>query len=179
MVARLSTKPKLEPLTDRVKSVPKPTSGTATAVVACKLPNGVVMRTFEMVKKRRIIANNMVADEEMAEERGRFTVRGPALGFGQIPNIQIIGGYALTVGVPRDLCETWFEQNRDADMVRNQVVFWEPTPERAADRARELQKIKSGLEALDPNAAGAALGLGKITKANLNDDDMGRAIANS
>jgi hypothetical protein len=178
MVARLSSKPKLPPLTeDRIKPVPKPATGTATVVVGCKLPNGILLRQFRMVKRRRVVAGQTF-DEEMSEEVGhRHVVRGPAMGFGIIPNIKIVAGFALTEGVPRDLCEVFFKQNEDAEFIRNQLLFWEPNVDRAADRARELQKLKTGFEPADPNnpqAAFAARGLSKITKADLSDSDMGK-----
>jgi hypothetical protein len=174
MVARTISK-KQESMEDRVKPVPKAATGTATVVVGCKLPNGIILRQFRMVKKTRNIGGHYF-DEDQAEDMGRrFTVRGPAVPFGQIPNIQIVGGYALTPGVPQDLAEIWFEQNKDADCVANQLMFWERDVDRAAARARELNAVRSGLEPVDPNKT--IPGLGKVTKADLSDRDMG--LANS
>ncbi len=139
-----------EPSGDRVKSVPIPATGTSTVVIGCKVPNGIIMREFKMVE-RTIKIHGMVSTEELAQETGkRFTVRGPALAFGQIPNIPIAGGFALTPGVPADLARTWFKQNADSDIVQNQLIFMESTVERAQARAVELSSIKSGLESLDP-----------------------------
>jgi hypothetical protein len=104
-----------------------------------------------MVEKT-LRVHGMVTTETMAQEVGpRFTVRGPALAFGQLPNIPIVGGYAITIGVPRDLARTWFEQNEDADCVKNNLIFCEDNLERATSRAKELAKVRSGLEPLDPN----------------------------
>jgi hypothetical protein len=174
MVARTIAK-KQEPIEDRVKPVPQAATGTATVVIGCKLPNGIMLRQFRMVKKTRNIGGHYF-EEEMAEDTGRrFTVRGPAVPFAQIPNIQIVGGYALTPGVPQDLAEIWFEQNKDADCVVNQLMFWEIDVDRAAARARELNAVRSGLEPVDPSKT--IPGLGKVTKADLSDRDMG--LANS
>ena len=175
MVARAASKPRDEMISsDRVKPVPRPATGTATVVVGCKLPNGLILRTFKMVEKT-IRVHGMVSTETIAQEVGqRFTVRGPALAFGQLPNIPIVGGYALTVGVPRDLARTWFEQNADADIVHNQLIFCEDNIERATSRAKELRKVRSGLEPLDPNNLPPEFTKGKtkVTTAVLDDSDM-------
>lgn len=173
MVERVSSKP----VEDRVKPIPKPETGTATVVVGCKYPNGIVMRQFRMVEKRRLVSG-LPFTENMAEETGkRFTIRGPAFPYGHLPNIQVVGGYALTVGVPRDLCETWFEQNKDSDLVQNELIFWEPDTDRAVSHAQSLRSTRSGLEALDPTKP--VPGLSGITKADLTDNDMLKNISSS
>jgi hypothetical protein len=147
---------------DQQKPVPKPASGTATVVIGCKIPNGIVFREFTMIEKT-IRVHGMVSTEEMSQEVGeRFTVRGPAFPFGQIPNIPIVGGYALTAGVPGDLARTWFQQNEKADIVRNQLIFAEETIERATSRAKELAKTRSGLEPLDPANLPSEFSKGKV-----------------
>jgi hypothetical protein len=116
-----------------------------------------------------------VVQEKLGRETGkRFTVRGPALAFGQIPNIPIVGGYALTVGVPRDLARVWFEQNADAEIVKNQLIFCEDTIEKATSRAKELKGVKSGLEPLDPANLPPEFTKGKtkIQTAVLDDSDL-------
>ena len=135
---------------DRIKAVPTPATGTATCVCACKIPNGVILRTFKMLEQT-IRVHGMVSTELLARETGkRFVVRGPALAFGQLPNIQITGGFALTPGVPRDLAQTWLEQNKDSDIVRNSLIFFENDMERATARSKELSSVRSGLEPIDP-----------------------------
>ncbi len=163
------------PALDQQKQVPRAASGTATVVVGCKIPNGIILREFVMVEKT-IRVHGMVSTETMSQETGkRFTVRGPAFPFGQIPNIPIVGGYALTVGVPGDLARTWFQQNEEADIVKNQLIFAEETLERATSRAKDLAKIRSGFEPLDPNNLPTEFTKGKarVKTAILDDSDMG------
>src|SRR6516225_10788958 len=123
--------------TERVKPVPRPASGTNTVCVACKIPNGLVLRIFKMVEENVPSPTGGVRKERIAREVGpRFTVRGPAMPWGVRANIPIIGGnagYALTSGVPRALWETWLQQNRDADYVKNGLIFAEATLNRARD----------------------------------------------
>ena len=178
MVTRAMTKkqetPREQPIEDRVKPVPNPAKDAATVVIGCKVPNGIILREFKMVEKTLRI-HGMVTTEMMSQETGkRFTVRGPALAFGQIPNIPIVGGYALTVGVPRDLARTWFDQNQEAEIVKNNLIFCEDTIERATSRAKELANTKSGLEPLDPNNLPAEFtkGKAKVATAVLDDSDM-------
>src|ERR1700720_1596082 len=127
MVTRAVAKPRREETIseEKVKPVPHHATGTSTVVVGCKIPNGIIMREFRMMETAIRLPMGVVTEKIGRETGKRFTVRGPALAFGKIPNIPIVAGYALTVGVPRDLAETWFEQNADADIVRNQLIFRE------------------------------------------------------
>ena len=171
MVARAASE---KPVEDRVKPVPHPATGTETVVVGCKVPNGIILREFRMVETAIRLPMGVVTDKIGQETGKRFTVRGPALAFGQIPNVPIVGGYALTAGVPRDLARTWFEQNQDSEIVKNNLMFFEDTMERATARAKEGAAIKSGLEPLDPNNLPPEFTKGKIKikTAVLDDSDM-------
>jgi hypothetical protein len=60
-------------------------------------------------------------------------------------------GYALTHNVPAEFFNTWFEQNRDSDLVRNKIIFAHPTEASARAQVKECMEIKSGLEAIDPD----------------------------
>jgi hypothetical protein len=91
-------------------------------------------------------------------------------------DIQVYSGKAnyLDGGLPSRLWEKWLEDNKDSDVVKNELIFAEPTLERAKDRARERRKIRSGMEPMDPNNPPAAFarGLSNISKADLSDADM-------
>ena len=57
------------------------------------------------------------------------------------------GGFALTHGIPAEFWETWLEQNKLADYVKNNMIF---ALDRAGarDKSRELGELKSGMEPL-------------------------------
>jgi len=83
---------------------------------------------------------------------------GPELPRGGLPEgftpPIIVGGYALTPGIPADFWNTWIEQNKLADYFRppdgaeHGMVFAYATTESARDAAKEQKGLKSGLEPL-------------------------------
>jgi hypothetical protein len=77
-------------------------------------------------------------------------IYGPAVPHGQAPKCLIVGGYALTPGVPAEIAKTWVEQNKDNPMVKNQVIFIMDKAEDAKAKAKEQVSVRSGLEPLDP-----------------------------
>ena len=79
-------------------------------------------------------------------------INGPAVPFGKAPSFVVAGGYALTPNVPADFYAEWFKQNRESDLVKNNIVY---ALERSADvatKAREQKEVVSGLEPLTPDA---------------------------
>lgn len=145
----------------------KPEAAGAKVVVACKLPAGLWLRSFRMVKQRETTLGG-TREIELAEEVGeRFRINGNKVPFGVIPQHKIAGNYAITEGVPEDLWNAWLKDNERAPMVVNNLIFAEPTLERAVDRAKDQRKVLSGLEPFkkdgDPR---------KPKRGNLNLDDV-------
>ena len=128
---------------------PSPTSA-ATVTVACKMPNGLRLRVYRMVEQyeqapggpRRADVARQVGDE--------VVVRGCAVPFGEMPEYAIIGGYALTPGVPRDFFEEWLRQNRDNPIVVRNLIFAHELRDHVEGRAREQANLRTGLEPVDP-----------------------------
>lgn len=143
-------------LPPRVVSSP-PTSGTDTVTVACRVPNGLVLHVDRMVDGFEPIMGGGVRTIKVAEAMGQtYTLAGPAIDLVKLQrdqglDKQVVGGYGLTPGVPRDFWEAWEAQNRDSALVRNRQVFAAATESRARDQSREQAKVRSGLEPVDPN----------------------------
>lgn len=119
--------------------------------VACKLPNGLLLRLF-MIEKRRIASPTGSQEEIGSRQVGpEIRLNGFALAYGQIPNYPIIGGYAITKNVPKAFFEAWLAANHDADYVRNKLVFAYSELDRTEGQAKDLKDKRSGLEPINPN----------------------------
>lgn len=128
--------------------VSSPSTGVVT--VACKLPNGIILRVFDMVDTVEVIPGGMRTIQRAQPKPEQVLVHGIAVPFGQAPKCRMAFGYALTENVNAEFAALWFKQNADSDMVRNKMIF---AFEKASDIeafAKEHQKVRSGLEPLDP-----------------------------
>ena len=132
--------------------VSDPASVGEVVTVACKVPNGIILRLMRMVDMAEPVMGGGTRMVKQAQPTGAaFTVRGPAIPFGQIPSFQIIGGYALTEGIPGDFWDTWCEQNKDSDLLKNKMMFAHERHATVVGLAEDRKDIRSGLEPLNPN----------------------------
>jgi hypothetical protein len=122
-----------------------------TVTIACKHPPGLVLRLF----KTRMVTVPVLGGGNREEPRaepipGReATINGPAKPIGEEPRCLVVGGFAITSGVDRELWEEWKKQNADSDLLKNRLLFAFPTPEAAQAEAKNSAKVRSGLEPLD------------------------------
>lgn len=128
-----------------------------TVTVACKLPNGLILRLFHKVSVRHAGPGGFVSVEEFQvdPEAPVFRVNGNAFprNGGGVLKHDVTGdnGYGLTHGIPRDFWEKWVLQFKDTPAVVNGLIFAFPNREDAIARANELEDLRTGLEPLDPN----------------------------
>lgn len=127
---------------------------TGTVTVACRLPNGILLRTYEMADTAEV-GPMQTRYVKMARFKGReHKINGNSFAqnkapmFGQMDN----HGYALTHDVPADLWAEWLEQNKDADIVRNGIIFAHNDGRSLKAETNEKRDVKTGLERLDPKA---------------------------
>lgn len=136
-----------------------------TVTVACKLPNGVILRGFNFEMRAEQVMGGGTRDVKVAVDGGQRVVIN---GMATAPNSQrldmagaqvsIVSGFALTHGVDADLWENWLSMNKDSDMVRNGLIFAQGKPLDARSQAREHREQKSGMEPmarLDPRPDGS------------------------
>jgi hypothetical protein len=96
----------------------------ATVTVGCKMPNGLILRIFDMVKENQPIMGGGFREVSVAKAVGpTYTVRGYSAPEGRSPKATVIGGYALTAGIDADFWERWLAENKDADYVTNRLIF--------------------------------------------------------
>lgn len=125
---------------------------STTVTVACKLPNGLILRLF----RRTVVLENVLGGGQREvpvfhEQRQMVRLNGWSYPQKKGPRQELAGGYGLTPGVPKDFFDAWLEQNKDADYVRNNLVFAMGSTDSARDRAKDQAEVKSGFERLDPN----------------------------
>lgn len=141
-----------EPAATNAKSRPG-----ATVAVASKMPNGLILRLFRMEPFREPVLGGGYRESERAVQTGdEYTLHGTAFSIeqaklGNFPRHQTAGGFSITTGIPRDYWDEWLRQNEKSDMVRNGLIFAYDSEQRTRDAAAERDKVRSGLEPLDPD----------------------------
>src|ERR1700752_4012000 len=98
----------------------------ATVSVASKLPMDLTLRLFRWVKRNELVMGGGSREVRIAEEvpgSKRFIVQGNSWAQNKGAHQQIVGGYAITHGIPKDFWEQWLEQNKDSDMIVNHMLF--------------------------------------------------------
>lgn len=133
-----------------VKST-EPLNVGETVTVACKCPNGLILRIFKMDDFAEPVMGGGFRTVPRATQIGQqVVIRGPAIPWGVVPSFPIVGGYALTEGVPADFWDTWLEQNKDTDMVTNRQIYAEERVTFVKGMAKDQSDIRSGLEPMTP-----------------------------
>lgn len=124
-------------------------------VIACKVPNGLILESFKKVKRYEA---NMAGGEmrDVYDRTGhRFTARGPRASNDPEVNARSRdqGGYALTEGCPDDLWASWYQVMKGAPMIENhQIMAFDSTADALAwCLDPEHRDVRSGLERIDPD----------------------------
>ncbi len=132
--------------------LPTEQTGTATVTVACKLPNGVVLRVFEMITGVEQTPMGQVKIPQSRQVGKSIAINGVGLPRGMIRDEPLVAGYALTYNVPKDFWDLWIEQNKHADVVLNGLIFAHERAEKTASQAKRQRKdgVTSMMEGLDP-----------------------------
>ncbi len=125
-----------------------------TVTVACKMPHGLVIHD-EVRKTRAVLVVGGGTRDEVFYERivgSEVEIFGNARPRDGQYRTRVVGGFALTQGVPKDLWDRWRESHKDLPALKNGLLFAYNTTALAADAARapENRKLRSGLEPLDP-----------------------------
>jgi hypothetical protein len=133
-----------------------------TVTVALKHPAGIILRIFKQVdgietgiggNQKRVKVSQVVEKDGVPYQfvlNGNRIARGAETDEDRVAKT-IVGGYALTPNVPKDLWEVWREQNKDHDLVRNHLIYATDGEARARDQAKDQRAVRSGLEPIDPN----------------------------
>jgi hypothetical protein len=122
-----------------------------TLTVACKMPHGVVIRDFQkktefepvfgQAEKRKVDVYRPIGP--------KIRIKGPMVPNVFIRAIEVIGGYAITEGVPADVYERWAEANKESPFIVNQLIYAHENGARVRDWAKDHTAVKSGMEPLE------------------------------
>ena len=123
-----------------------------TVTVACKVPNGLILRLFNMAEHDEPVMGGGTKTVKKAVQTGeQVTVAGPATPFGVAPRYPIIGGYAMTPNVDADFFTAWLKQNADHDVVKKKLIFASEKVDSVAAKANDHESVLSGLQPLVPD----------------------------
>ncbi len=126
-----------------------------TVTVACKAPNGIFMRLFEMKPHVEPVLGGGTREVHQAVQVGPMVkINGYAAEAGKMPasGAEVIKGYALTPGVPADFFEEWLKQNQDHDLVLNGLIFAHAQPNSVKAQIRENESRWDGLQPMAQKA---------------------------
>lgn len=125
-----------------------------TVTVACKLPQGLQLRNFVKVDGFEATPGGGSRKCKIAQQVGdTIRINGYGAPNGKSPLATVVeGGFALTYGVPKDFWDEWLKTNKDLDVVKSGLVFAHTSIDHVAGHSKEHEKLKCGLEPLDPDA---------------------------
>lgn len=133
------------------------TSGARVYTVCLKSPAGVILRIFRKVSVREAIMGGGYRDVDIWEPTGaQYTLHGYATLPGVLPKVPVIYsasysgvGYAINKGVPAEIWEPWWEQNKDhLELCKSGMIYGHVETESAEAHAVDGEKVVSGLEPL-------------------------------
>lgn len=148
----------------RVRATAPATTGE-TVTVACKLPNGLQLRLFEMIEREVPQFGGGTRNERIAQliaDAPVIVLHGNRVPFGQLPRCEMVMGFALTKGVPKDFWEKWLHDNRQSDIVTKGIVMaFDSIDDAKTELKQEGPAIKSGFQAIVPDNDPRLKSLGK------------------
>lgn len=137
----------------RPRKVPTPATTGDTLTVANKLPHNLALRLHRFEEQNEITPGGTTRSVKVAipVDHPDVVIKGNAFHENLGPRQQIVGGYALTHGVPADVFHEWLAQNRDSEVVRKNLVFAADRSSYAEGKAKEHASLRTGFERLDGN----------------------------
>ena len=115
--------------------------------VACKLPNGFVLRAHVMVKTVEATLGGHREIETARQVGQPFKINGSAQAVGFSTPHRIVHGYGMTQ-VPRDIWEAWLKANKESDIIVNCMANAFSNEQSAVAWAAENAGRRSGMEPL-------------------------------
>ncbi len=153
-------------------SVPK---SAKTVTVLCKIPMGLRLQLQREVTVTEQSQSGARQVKQWTKDGPVHIARGPSRPQQPPPGYRppiLVGGYALTRGIPADFWAQWLEQNKQADYVVSKQIIAMASIEGARDAARDHHQVRSGLEPLvpddkkDPRVPKPIPGVGQVTIAD-------------
>ena len=139
-----------------LKKESTPLTGGATVSVASKMPTAFILKLYDFRTEHEPILSGGIREFKIARPRPGAEVKVNGNSFHQKlgpGEKQLVGGYAITHGIPKAFWEEWLEQNKGASFVENGMIFAANDNGSIASQATDGQTVKSGVERLDPKAS--------------------------
>lgn len=119
--------------------------------VACKVPQGLILRNFKMNPRMEAAAGGGFKEVKQAELDGEpININGPAVRFGAPQRHRVINGYAITEGVDEAAFNRWIKDNADHPAVRSGLIVAAGKQPDLEAKTREGRDVLTGLQPLDP-----------------------------
>lgn len=124
--------------------------------VACKMPNGIILRTFAPHTETELVLGGGTRDVTVYRQtEDQIVIGGTAARVGDPrPPILVEGGYRITPNVPKALWDSWYAANKHSDLVRNRLIYASEKREDAESFSRSHDGVLTGLEGIDPSNPG-------------------------
>lgn len=126
----------------------------ATVSVASKAPFDIILKLYDLVEQSEpVLGGGFRTFKQYRERLGSktFTIQGNSWPQNKGPHQQIVGGYAITHGIPKEFWDEWLKQNENADFVKNNMIFAHTEAASVTSKATDQTEIKSNIERLDPS----------------------------
>ncbi len=124
-----------------------PESSGEKVFVGSKLPMALLMQNCVMRTTSQLDKNGIMQTVRVAERiPGVTLLHGNVHPVDKAPKCKIVYDCAFTEGVDKDAFEQWAKDNNDSAFIANNLVFAEPTLERAINRAKEYAELRSNFE---------------------------------
>jgi hypothetical protein len=137
-----------------IGQAPSNTVNSAPEVVsvACKMPNGLILRGMTEVVISELVQGGGARDVKQYVPNGeQIILGGTAARVGDPrPPLLTASGYRVTHNVPKDLWDAWFEANKNSDLVKNRIVFGHSDNASVEKFGRTHDAVVTGLEGVDP-----------------------------
>lgn len=125
--------------------------GATHVMVACKIPNGLLLRNFRQEQFDVPVMGGGVHTETRSIPVGPMVkINGPAAPYGKAPEGPIAGGYAFT-RVNAQFWAEWLRANKEHDAVLNHLIFAHEDPDSVKARAIDRKDTLSGLQPIMPD----------------------------
>lgn len=134
-----------------------------TVTVLCKLPMGLHLRLHAWEETNELVMGGGSRKGKVARPTGHEVIlNGTSARHGQArldakgEFVLMVDGYAATPNVDKDFWDKWLDQNKEHDMVRNNLILAHEKPGEANIMAKDGATLRSGLEPLTPTLTDAA-----------------------
>ena len=129
-----------------------PETGGATISVASKLPMDLILHMHRPVKKFEPVmgggTREYTAYERLVLDKP-VVIMGCSFPQNKGPHQQLVGGYAITHGIPKAFWDEWLKQNHEHAAIKNGMIFAHDAAS-VVDQAHDMAGQKSNMERLDP-----------------------------